>query len=177
MVLPAQIDNAAVGARGAADEGVEHHLHAGLGAERIEDELDGFRVEHDEDAAMALRAGDGAEPAQALHDLLGDAFHGLARLVSQRVQPAIGEHVAQRRRAAEAGAFLEQDRARPATGRGDSGGGSGAAAADHGDVDWLVHYACLPPSSGPQASGSLKIMSEPEARGPEDHDLRSPPRP
>jgi hypothetical protein len=44
----------------------------------------------------------GAEPAQALHDLLGDAFHGLARLVGQRVEPAVGEHVAQRRRTTEA---------------------------------------------------------------------------
>ena len=138
MVLPAEIDDAAVRARGAADEGVEHHLHAGFGAERIEDQLDGFRIEHDEDAAMALRAGDGAEPAQALHDLLGNAFHGLARLVAQRVQPAIGEHVAQRRRAAEAGALLEQHRARAAARRGDGGGGTGAAAADHGDVEWLT---------------------------------------
>ena len=144
MVLPAEIDDAAVGAGGAADEGVEHHLHAGLGAQRIEDELDGFGIEHDEDAAMALRAGDGAEPAQALHDLLGNALHGLARLVAQRVQTAVGEHIAQRRRAAEAGALFEQDRACPAARRSDGGGGTGAAAADDGDVEWLTIHAVLP---------------------------------
>ena len=107
-------------------------------------QLDGFGIEHDEDAAMALRAGDGAEPAQALHDLLGNAFHGLARLVAQRVQTAVGEHIAQRRRAAEAGALLEQDRACPAACRGDGGGGTGAAAADDGDVEWLTIHGRSP---------------------------------
>ena len=63
--MPAEIDDAAVGAGGAADESVEHHLHAGLGAQQIEDELESFRIEHDEDAAMALRASDGAELAQS----------------------------------------------------------------------------------------------------------------
>ncbi|HSI01325.1 MAG TPA: hypothetical protein VLA02_12055 [Reyranella sp.] len=134
MVLPRDIDDAAVLARRAIDEGVQQHLDASLGAQRVEHTLHRLGFEHHEHAAMALRPSAGAEPAQALHHLLGDAGDRLARRIAQRVEAAVGDDVAQGRGTAQAARPLDQQGARPAADGGDGGRDTRAATADDGDV-------------------------------------------
>jgi hypothetical protein len=83
MVLPGDIDDTIGGARGPAHEGMQQHLDARLGRERVEHALHGLGLEHHEHAAMALRRGDGAQPPQTLHHLFGDAGHRLSRRIAQ----------------------------------------------------------------------------------------------
>ena len=113
---------------------MQQHVDAGLCAQPVEHALHRLRLEDHEHAAMALRTRDRAKPAQTLQHLFGDARHGLARRIAQRIEATIGDDVAQRRGAAETAGALEEQRARPAAGRCDGGGNSCTAAADDCDV-------------------------------------------
>jgi hypothetical protein len=130
VILPRNVDDLAVLPRRAADEGMQQHIDAGLCAQPVEHALHRLRLEDHEHAAMALRAGDRAKPAQTLHHLFGDAGHGLARRIAQRIEAAIGDDVAQGRGAAETAGALDEQGARAAARRGDRRGDSRAAAAD-----------------------------------------------
>ena len=126
------------------DERLQQHVDAGVVAQRIEDALHAFRIEHDEDAAMALRSGHCAELVQAAQDVVGDALHRLSRRLAQGVEAAIGEHVADRGGAAQAARTLDQDRARAAAGGSDCCGDTCAAAANDCDVVGFARHVSSP---------------------------------
>src|SRR5260370_14190390 len=120
MVLEGDLGDPVAVARRLADERVQEDLDARVGADFVQRALHGFRIENHEDPAMPDRRRDGTEAPQLAEQLAGYSGDRLAGLFAQRVETAVGAHVADGRRPAEASRLLDQGRtgAAPSRSRG-----------------------------------------------------------
>src|SRR5260370_15712568 len=110
MVLEGDLGNPVTVARRLADERVQEDLDARVGADFVQRALHGFRIENHEDPAMPDRRRDGTEAPQLAEQLAGYSGDRLAGLFAERVETAVGEHVADRRPSAEASRPLDHGR-------------------------------------------------------------------
>src|SRR5882757_2883433 len=95
----------------AENEGVQQNVHASRGADFVESALDRLRIKYHEDAAVARGRRHCAPAAELGHDFIGNAGHGLTRLLTECVESAIGQHIAHRPGAAEASGGFKQPNA------------------------------------------------------------------
>src|SRR5216683_7469941 len=138
MVLEGDLGDPVAIARRLADECVQEDLNARVGADLVQRALHSFRIENYENAAMPDRRRDGAEAPQLAEQLAGYSGDRLAGLFAERVETAVGEHVADRRRSAEASRLLDQGRTGAAPSPGGRGSHPRASSADHDDVEIIV---------------------------------------
>jgi hypothetical protein len=140
MVLEGDLGDPVALARRLTDERVQEDFDARVGADLVQRALHGFRIENHEDPAMPDRRGDGAEAPQLAKQLAGYPGDRLAGLFAQRIETAVGEHVADRRRSAEASRLLDQGRTSAAPGRGGRGRHARTSASGHDDVEVIVAF-------------------------------------
>src|ERR1700681_741775 len=110
MVLEGDLGDPVAVARRLADERVQEDLDARVGADLVQRALHGFRIENHEDPAMPDRRRDGTEAPQLAQQLACYSGARLALLFAERVETALGKHVANRRRPAEPSRLLDQGR-------------------------------------------------------------------
>jgi hypothetical protein len=122
-------------ARRLADEGVQEHCDAGIGAELVERALHRFRIKNDKHAAMPDRRSDGVEASQFAEHLARYSGHRLTHWFAKRIKAAIGQHVACGRCTAEAAGLLDECGSGAAPRRGDGRRDPGTSAADHDDIE------------------------------------------
>jgi len=91
-----------------AHEAVQEDIDARLRAEPIERQLHRVGVEHHLHAAMPLGPCHGIQASQSVQDVLRNAPHGLLWCVTEREEPAIGQHVAHRRSAAQEAHLVQE---------------------------------------------------------------------
>ena len=158
---------AAHGARIAFDGGeapVQDHVDARRSAQPVERELHRLGLDqrdHDVGAARAHRPAHAAQTLQRGEHLGADTADGAQRRVGLRPEPAVRQHAAARRGAAEKRCLLEQCDTRAVVRRADRGGNArGAAAANH-DVVALAalnetHHGRVAPSTGRPPFGCVR---------------------
>src|SRR5216684_6108986 len=134
MVVEGDLGNPDAVARRLADERVQEDLNARVGADLVQRALHGFGIENHEDPAMPDRRRDGTEAPQLAEQLAGYSGDRLAGLIAERVETAVGEHVADRRRPAEASRLLDQGRTGAAPSRTRSSRHTRTPSSDHDDV-------------------------------------------
>src|SRR5229473_6444516 len=144
MVLEGGLSDPVAVARRLADKRVQEHLDARVGANLVQRALHGFRIENHENAAMPDRRRDSAEAPQLAEQLAGYSSDRLACLFAERVETAVGEHVADRRRPAEASRLLDQGRTGAAPSRGRSRRHTRTPASDHDDVEMITRAQLRP---------------------------------
>src|SRR5258707_9006716 len=110
MVLEGDLGDPVAVARRLADERVQEDLDAGVRADLVQRALHGFRIENHEDPAMPDRRRDGAEAPQLAEQLASYSGDRLAGLFAERVETAVGEHVAEPRRPPDASRLLDPGR-------------------------------------------------------------------
>src|SRR5882757_5152183 len=102
MIGKAKLRDFAVGALGLRHTRVQKNFDTGVMANLVENQLDGFGIEDQEDSAMPLRRRDGAHRAELGKYVVGYAPHGLPRLLLQRIDAAIGQDTTRSRCTAQA---------------------------------------------------------------------------
>ena len=137
MILQRDPGNRTVAALGGNNATVQTHCHPRLRADLVQHQLVEFRIEGQKHAAKTVRPGNAAELTQPADHLVGHAEHHLARLRAQRVQAAIGQHIAHGGRPAQTAGSLDQQDAR--TGLRRANGRADAARPAAGDDDIVVY--------------------------------------
>ncbi|HVS55068.1 MAG TPA: LysR substrate-binding domain-containing protein [Casimicrobiaceae bacterium] len=102
MIGKAKPRDLAFGALRPRHKGVQKNFNTSVPANLVENQLDGFGIEDQKDAAMPLRRRDGAHRAELGNYVVGYAPHGLPRLLLQRIDAAIGQHATRGRCSAKA---------------------------------------------------------------------------
>src|SRR5882757_4687488 len=128
----------------AENEAVQQNVHAGRGADFVESALNRFRIKYHEDTAVARGRRHCAPAAELGHDFIGNAGHGLTRLLTECVESAIGQHVAHRPGAAEASGSFKQPNARTGLGRGNCSRYACGASTDNENVILVLRNHCFP---------------------------------
>src|SRR5260370_16570151 len=119
---------------------VQQNCDTGVLADLVENPLDGFGIEDQEDAAMPLRRRDGAHRAELGNYVVGYAPHGLPRLLLQRIDAAIGQDTTRSRCTAKAARRFDQRHLCARLCRADGGGYAGGATADDQDIIFSNHF-------------------------------------
>jgi hypothetical protein len=123
---------------------VQEDLDAGVRADLVQRALHGFRIENHEDPAMPDRRRDGAEALELAKQLAGYSGDRLACLFAERVETAVGEHVADRRRTAEASRLLDQGCTSSAPSGGRGRRHPRTSSSDHDDVEIILPAHLIP---------------------------------
>src|SRR5216684_4552967 len=144
MVVEGDLGDPVAVARRLADERVQEDLDARVGADFVKRALHGFRIENHEDPAMPDRRRDGAEAPQLAEQLAGYSGDRLAGLFAERVETAVGKHIADRRRPAEASRLLDQGRTGAAPSRRGGRRHTRTPSSDHDDVEMITRAQLRP---------------------------------
>jgi hypothetical protein len=134
MIVEANLSNPITIAHRLANQGMQEDLDTRLDTDFIERALHGFRIEHHEHATVADRRRDRAETTQLCEHFVRYSSDGLAHLLAERVQAAIGQHIADGRRTAKAACLFDQGGAGAASRRSSRRRDAGASTSDHDHI-------------------------------------------
>src|SRR6266481_7282832 len=144
MVLEGDLGDPVAIARRLADKCVQEDLDARVGADLVQRALHGFRIENHEDPTMPARPRDGAAAPQLAKQLACYSGDRLAGLFAERVETAVGEHVADRRRPAKTSRLLDQGRTSAAPSRSRGRRHTRTPSSDHDDVEMITRAQLRP---------------------------------